>query len=329
MLLKNPCFRIIEENCVDYRERQELYQVLETNAQQIGERMISNLYGNTLMKSNIDFGDIPASKGNIENCSAYPVITSTLSVLSSLARQSKTNIPEVVTIEKSITYIKTQRHNFEKAFKMQSDALMMYYNALVYSCIEATSIVLSNYVDYIKNPNNIKMTVKKKSQSHLTNKICMQNLNSFNKSCKDGSFNKLSQQLLSGNISKTIEPAISTESVSAIAMGVGIAMSIIPLLRTVIYYFYYSRMKISNFLEQQSYFLQLNEANINSSIFDAKKKKEVLSNQKNLIKKFEDLSDKIRINDKLTTNKVDSQLKNENKNYTLSNIQNDITGGLI
>ena len=29
MRLTNPCFRILEENCANYKERQELYDVLE------------------------------------------------------------------------------------------------------------------------------------------------------------------------------------------------------------------------------------------------------------------------------------------------------------
>ena len=58
MTLENPSFRIIEENCVDYKERRELYTLLENNAVDVGGRMVTDLYGKTLEKSNIDFGDI-------------------------------------------------------------------------------------------------------------------------------------------------------------------------------------------------------------------------------------------------------------------------------
>ena len=108
MALENPCFRIIEENCVDYKEKRELYELLENNSVQVGEKMISNLYDKTLEKSNVDFGSIPNSRGNIENCDGFVLMTSTLSVLNSLSIQSRVKIPQIQTINTSINYIKSK-----------------------------------------------------------------------------------------------------------------------------------------------------------------------------------------------------------------------------
>lgn len=332
MRFSNPCFRILEENCANHKERQELYEVLENNAEAVGSRMISNLYGSTLMKSDIDFDDIPFSNGDIEQCRCYPIMASSLSILSSLSNQMKIKIPEILIVETSISYIKKYKSTFQKAFKMRCSALIMHYNTLVYACVEATSMLLAWYVDYIKTPGKIKLIVKKESGRQWWDQVmCMQTLESFNKSCKDGSFNTLCKQLLSGKVSRAYESTTVVAEVSAAAIGMGItvAMSIIPLLRTIIYYFYYSRMKIANFLEQQVQFLQMNEANINSSIDDPTKRKDVLDRQKKLIKRFEELSDKIKINDKVTTNKVNKEMKNENKKWTLDSIKSSDDFGML
>lgn len=327
MALSNPCFRILEENCANRKERQELYEILESNGEQVGSKMVSNIYGNTLMKWDIDFDDIPFSKGDIEQCRCYPIVTSSLSILSSMANQMKMRIPDVMTIETSISYIKANKETFQRAFKMRCDVLIMYYNTLVYSCVEATSLLLAMYVDYVKTPSSIKLIVKKEQNKPWWNQvICMQTLLDFNKNCKNGTFKTLSKQLLSGKISRAYEATttiVSETVVTTVAVGVAAAMAIIPLLRTIIYYFYYSRMKVANFLEQQVQFLQLNEANINSSIEDPSKRKEILENQKRLIKKFEDISDKIKINDKITTNKVNKELREENKKWTLDTLKTD------
>lgn len=325
MRLSNPCFRILEENCVNYKERQELYDILESNAEQVGSKMVSNIYGNTLMKWDIDFDDIPMSKGDIEQCRCYPIMTSSLSILSSIGSQMKIKIPEIFTIETAISYLKLNKDTFQRAFRMRCDTLIMYYNTLVYSCVESTSLILSMYVDYIKTPSRIKLIVKKDQGRAWWNQvICMQTLDDFNKQCKNGNFKNLSKQLLSGKVSRAYESSVVSEGLGiSLAVGVAAAMSIIPILRTIIYYFYYSRMKISNFLEQQVQFLQLNEANINSTIDDPSKRKEVLDNQKRLIAKFEDLSDKIKINDKVTTNKVNKEIRDENKKWTLDTIKTD------
>lgn len=325
MRLTNPCFRILEENCANYKERQELYDVLENNGEQVGSKMISNLYGSTLMKWDIDFDDIPMSRGDIEECRCYPIITSSLSVLSSMADQMKVKIPDIHTIETAISYIKVNRDTFQRAFRMKCDVLVMYYNTLVYSCVEATSLLLAMYVDYVKTPSKIQLIVKKEQSKPWWNQvICMQTLNDFNKQCKNGQFKNLAKQLLAGRVSRAYESTVVAEAIgTTLGVGVVAAMMIIPMLRTIIYYFYYSRMKVSNFLQQQIHFLQLNEANINSTIDDPSKRKEILDNQKKLISKFEDISDKIKINDKVTTNKVNGEIKNENKKWTLDSIKSD------
>lgn len=323
MALSNPCFRILEENCANRKERQELYEVLENNAEHVGSRMITNLYGSTLMKSDIDFDDIPFSNGDIEQCRCYPIMTSSLSILASLSNQMKIKIPELIIVETAISYMKKFKPTFQKAFKMRSTPLIMHYNTLVYACVEATSMLLAFYVDYIKTPGKIKLIVKKDNSRQWWEQVmCIQTLDAFNKSCKDGTFNTLCKELLSGKVSRAYESTVVSEvSVAGIGVGLTVAMSIIPLLRTIIYYFYYSRMKIANFLDQQVQFLQMNEANINSSIADSEKRKDVLERQKKLIQKFEDLSDKIRINDKVTTNKVNKEMRNENKKWTLDAVR--------
>jgi hypothetical protein len=323
MALENPCFRILEENCVDYKEKRELYAILENDSVKVGEKMISNLYDKTLAKSGIDFGDIPASKGNIEACNGYVLMSSTLSVLSSLSQQSKVKIPELMTIETSINYLKSNRNTFERAFKMDSDPMMMYYNTLVYSCIESTSLILANYVDYVKNPNKPQMKIKRSN----IESIALNNLEHFNHSCKDGSFNKLSNQLLTGAVSAQSSQDFVAESVmGTIGAGILIATSLIPILRTVIYYYYYSKMRIVDFLDQQSYFLQMNEANINSTISEPAKRKEIIKKQNNIMKQFEMLSDRIRINEKVTKKQVHVEVKNENKNWTLDSLKSDNFG---
>ena len=109
----------------------------------------------------------------------------------------------------------------------------------------------------------------------------------------------------------------------AVGIGIAAASLIVPLLRSVIYYFYYSRMKVTTFLDQQSTFLELNKANIESMTVDAKTKKEVMKKQSEMIKKFQTLADKIRVNDKLSTNKATNVMKDENKKWTLDNVKPD------
>lgn len=326
MALENPSFRILEENCVDYKERRELYALLENNAVDVGGRMVTDLYGKTLEKSNIDFGDIPNSRGDIEKCNGYVLMSSTLSVLKSLAAQGKVNIPQIMVIENAINNIKVNKNSFERAFAMNADMLIIYYNSLVYSCIEATSILITNFVDFTKNPNKMEMVIKKGNVDASIGQIAFGNLDHFNKMCKTGEFTKLSAQLTTGTASKEMSQVVSESIMGTVGTGILIASALIPLLRSVIYHYYYSRMRITDYLEQQSYFLQMNESNIQSSISDARKRKEIIKKQKQISTRFEDIADKIRINEKVVNKKVSNEIKNENKQWTLDTVKTDTFG---
>ena len=82
-------------------------------------------------------------------------------------------------------------------------------------------------------------------------------------------------------------------------------------------------MKVTTFLEQQATFLEMNNANIEAMTLDAMSKKEVMKKQNELIKKFQSIADKIRVNEKITTNKANNEINNENKKWTLDNVKPD------
>ena len=47
-MITNPCLRIIEENCLNYKERRKLYETLEAYGNEMNEKMITNLYDSAL-----------------------------------------------------------------------------------------------------------------------------------------------------------------------------------------------------------------------------------------------------------------------------------------
>ena len=324
MKLSNPCLRILEENCSDYKERNKLYDLLESYGGQMNEKMIVNLYDSALRRSDIDFDIVEKSKGDITDLVGYENMISSLSLLRSLGIKSKVNIPEIAIVELSISNLKRYTGEFTRAFKMNNDMLKLYYNTLVYSCLECTSLLISSYVDFIKSKNTITFTIKK--GKGIAGNLCLNNLNAFNKSCSNGEFGKIAKQMNTGDVNdydESVPPVVKESVFGTAAVGLAIAASIIPFMRTVLYYFYYSRMKVTTFLEQQSAFLEMNKANIESMTADARTKKEVMKKQNTLINKFQSLADKIRVNEKVTSNKAMKEIKDENKKWTLDSVKPD------
>lgn len=325
MILTNPCLRIIEENCADYKERRQLYETLEAYGGQMTEKMISNLYDSALRRSDIDFDIVGKSKGDITALDGYENMISALSLLRSLGIKSKVSIPEIDVVESAISNLKRYSSEFVRGFRLGSDMISLYYNTLVYSCLECTSLLISSYVDFIKSKNTVTFTVKK--GKGIAGNLCLSNLSSFNASCSNGDFNKFIKEMTNSDNSEVVREfnvsSITTSKFAPVAVGIAVAASIIPLMRSAVYYFYYSRMKASTLLDQQAAFLEMNKANIESMTADARTKKEVLRKQNDLIRKFQSLSEKIRVNDKMSTNKAMSEMKNENKKWTLDNVKPD------
>ena len=315
----NPCLRIIEENCANYKEKRKLHEMLESYGGQMTERMITNLYDSTLKRSDIDFDIVEKSKGDVTNLAGYENMISSLSLLQSLSIKSKIQIPEIKVIEMAISNLKKFKYDFTRAFKLNNQMMILYYNTLVHSCLECTSLLISSYVDFVKSKNTVTFTVKK--GKGIAGNLCLKNLNAFNNSCNNGEFMKFAKQMTTPDNNEL--NLVSEIAFGTVATGIAIAASIIPVLRSVVYYFYYSRMKVTTFLEQQSTFLEMNKANIESMTVDAMSKKEVMKKQNELIKKFQSIADKIRVNEKITTNKANNEINSENKKWTLDNVKPD------
>ena len=320
-MITNPCLRIIEENCLNYKERRKLYETLEAYGNEMNEKMITNLYDSALRHSDIDFDIVSKSKGDITNLAGYENMISSLSLLKSLAMKSKVQIPEINVVDLALSNLRKYTQYFVRGFRMNNDTIKLYYNALVQSCLEATSLLISSYVDFIKSKSSVTFTIKK--GKGIAGNLCLQNLNGFNNSCANGQFMEFIKQMTMGDYVQEEGTYVKESVLSTVGMGVAAATMLIPLLRTVLYYFYYSRMKVTTFLEQQSIFLELNKVNIESMTADAQTKKEIMKKQNNLIKSFQSVADKIRVNEKITTNKANSAIKDENKKWTLDTVKPD------
>ena len=183
-MITNPCLRIIEENCLNYKERRKLYETLEAYRNEMNEKMITNLYDSALRHSDIDFDIVSKSKGDITNLAGYENMISSLSLLKSLAMKSKVQIPEINVVDLALSNLRKYTQYFVRGFRMNNDTIKLYYNALVQSCLEATSLLISSYVDFIKSKSSVTFTIKK--GKGIAGNLCLQNLNGFNNSCANG-----------------------------------------------------------------------------------------------------------------------------------------------
>ena len=315
MVKRNYCIDILIENATSYTEKSKIYSLTEAEQAVVNDRMISNLYQSALKRKNVDFDNIPTSKGDIQKFNGYENMVATLEVLKGLSKKFGIQIPEITVVDEALHNIKVNKNFFEKGFGLNIDFLKMYYNVLVCACVDASCLMVASYVEYTKTVNNIEFALRKGKgvQGH----ICLDSLKKFNESVKKGEFAKFAK----GLIDKGQENFLGGGAMTA-ATVVAIGASIIPVLRALIYCFYEARMSLSEKMQFQKEMLELNKFRLESSSMDAQKRNKIIASQQKTIEKLDKWADKIRVDQQLSNKNAESNLKQDNKNYNISNVSN-------
>ena len=310
----NPILDILNENALTFVDKHKISSLLEAEMPTVNNTMIANLYKSALEKSHIDFEDIPNSAGDITKYNGYKSMMSSIALLKDIANKSNVKISDLDIVETAISNITAYRDVFEKGFKLEKEFIILQYNLLVSACVESVSIIISSYVDYIKRPDKIEFTIIKNNRQ--SGWLCIQNLEKFNSCVKTGDFSKA----VNGVINTGKASLIGVDDIIIPTLIIGGVLLIVPIIRELIFYFYYSRMKLSDYLKQQATFIELNKNTISISTLPANKKTDILNKQSAVIKQLHSLSDKIKVNHITSENKSMDALHRENKGWTINTI---------
>ena len=161
MLKRNYCMDILLENATTFTEKSKIHSLTEAEQAVINDRMVGNLYQSALKRKDIDFGDIPNSKGDIQKFGGYVNMVATVDMLRELSKKFGIKMVEVEIVDDAINNIRTQKKIFEKGYALDIDFLKMYYQALVLACIDATTLLLASYVEFTRTINSIEIINKK------------------------------------------------------------------------------------------------------------------------------------------------------------------------
>ena len=324
MFHRNYCMDILLENATSYTEKSKIYGLTEAEQAVVNDRMIGNLYQSALKRKDIDFGDIPNSKGDLQKFGGYSNMVATLDILTKLSKKFGIRIPEIQIVEDAVNNIRTQKVSFEKGYQLNIDFIKLYYQSLVLACIDATTLLLASYVNYTKTINNVEFQLKK--GKGISGNICIDSLNSFNKSIKDGSFNKF----VSGLFNKKQENFLGTAAAKLVALPIKatitVATSIVPVLRGLLFYFYDAKMSVSEHLAYQKELLEMNKFSLEAGNMDAQKRNKILSKQQKYIDRLSSLSDKMLVRNQLATKSSINGINADNKNYNINSLSNDGDG---
>ena len=310
---------LLLENCTTFKDRNEVHALTESQHAKVSNVVLSNLYKSIIEKGHVDFESIPVSRGRISKYDGLENMLASLQIVDEIANKTTIKVPEVKIIQDAIANIEACGDLFEKGFRYDKEFIMMTYSSLVLACVESTSGILSSYIDFMKRPDQIQFKVLDPKGKPYAKLITI--LDNFNNSVKSGEFRRTMAHVLEteGNnlVGMTATAAIGK---SLVFLG-GLAL-IIPAIREIIFMFYYSRMRVSEYLKQQAMFVNAHRVNVEmNAAIPARKKQEILKKQEKMINDLNKISEKIRVDYAVSSNKANAEIAGANKKFTLNDTQ--------
>ncbi len=325
----NPYYEsmlILSENeTLSYRESKDLQAVLEDVNSPVTRKLEEKLFQSVIDKKHIDFGGIPKSKGNIKDYEGYSAMEGTLNTIKDLAAENRAGdvIKYVEIVQKAIENISSMSISYQKGFQAKNEYIAMEYNSYVYFCVEATTALIYSFVEYVKRPDSDTLVMVIKNSKLRADEFYFEQLKKFNMVCDTQGVN---YRKMLDSMSNSRDNFIGTTAVIGMATVMAAAIAIIPITRAIVYQVYYLRGNISEQLDIQAQFMEMNKTCVEAnSALTVQKKKEIVTKQEKLVKTLRKLSDVIRVKSSKSVEVTTKETKNENKNLTIDSIKDEVS----
>lgn len=325
----NPYYEsmlILSENeQLSYRESKDLQAVLEDVNSPVTRKLEEKLFQSVIDKKHINFGSIPLSKGNIKDYEGYSAMEGTLNTIKDLATENKAGdvIKYVEIVQKAIENIAGMSVAYQKGFQFKNEYIAMEYNSYVYFCVEATTALIYSFVEYVKRPDSDTLVMVIKNSKLRADEFYFEQLKKFNTVCDTQGVN---YRKMLDTMCTSKDNFIGTTAMIGMATVIAAAIAIIPITRAVVYQVYFLRGNISEQLEIQAQFMEMNKTCVEAnSALTVQKKKEIVAKQEKLVKTLRKLSDVIRVKSSKSVEVTTKETKNENKNLTIDSIKDEVS----
>lgn len=318
---------ILQEANPEYTFTDVVY-LLEDTTSPVTQKLQSKLYNMVLNSGHIDFGDIPKSKGNISLYSGYEVLLKTLSTLMDFAvNENNTEVSKYCqTSLDMIDIVYSYKDLYMRGYQADVENVIVEYEILVYLLVQGCSSLLYTFIDFVKNPSlqtyNIKLkNTKVRADLFYINTLIKMKRIMSNKT----EYRKYLEALLQPK-----DNFIGTSTLIGIGTVSAVAFAIVPLTREAIYQIFNLRSKLSEFLKQQSLFLEMNVSRVKAnSNFDEIKRMKIAKKQDAVARQLMAISDKLKIENANASVARERNVKKDNKLLDIGKLKDEINSSPI
>lgn len=281
--------------------------VNESEQQEILLGVTNKLYEKIEAKvTDIDFGTIPQSKGDFVKIDNIDMVTEAITDMKKIYIEYKQPLTYINIITDAIENLVELKNEFQRCFLTNTDLGILIYNTTAVSVISAVSLLISSTIDFIVDPKtkSIEVSVDKVGVSKGKELLQLKTLVEFNNLCKG---NKL-KKVLNDLIKVSSKNLLGTSALAVIGASISLIFLIVPILRELIYYFYYCRATVAEYFKIQNEMIMLNAARLEMA-GDQK----IASKQRKLVDGFRTIADFLEVDAKTASNKSDNELKQDKK----------------
>ena len=307
----------------DSETRKQILALDEADQTSVLLSLTSKLYTMIIDKvTDIDFGDIPESKGDVTMLESYEKMVDVIDTLTGILEQYRQPTDTIDVIRAALDNLENDKQLYKRGFQAKIDIVITTYNTMVLSIINSLSYMIAVTIEFIKNPGNgngFKVILDKSGIARTRDSLVYANLVRFNKACNNGDIERAFNPLIKAKARGLIGASLGT-----IATGIAVAailVNILPIIRELTYFFFAINTRISQYFDLQADLLEMNAQMIkNNEVHTVDDKKLVVSRQLSIAGRFRKIAEFFTVKTKEADRDADKDLKSDIKAYKVNDV---------
>lgn len=331
----------------DRRTMKTLLSLNEADQNQAMAALASKLYEKIVAKvDDIDFGTIPASKGDITKIGNFQEMRECLDTIRNILVHFKQDTCQLDIIDKAIENVKDSKKIWEKAFAIECELPMTFYNTITLSIVSSISLLISSSIDFITSNNtgskSFEVSFDKVAYTKTKDKLLFQNLDKFNKAYAKGDIEKLMNSVNKSNASlkesavgDMVNEVAFTFAGIATAISAGVVIGsllllVLPILHALVSALYCLKQNVADYFEVQAKVVQFNAESLKYDYTKSEAEiKKIYDKQTKIASNFRNIADKLSVKMNKADNDAKKQIEQDKKEkYKLEDLDNNDVPGL-
>lgn len=328
MIYRSPEFNRIVTEYFDISDKETfsyLRSIEEADQNKVLLALTSKLYDHLVEKvDDIDFGDIPKSRGDVTKLPNYDKVVDCISIIRGILENARQDLDPVIILEDAVKNLNEYKEVFIKGYQLNIELPMVVYNTMVLSVYSGISILISSCIEFIKSTDDtgFDIALDKVQLKKTKDALIFRDLKSLNASFDKGVLPNALTHMIKQNTKNLMGAEIAT--IATAGAIIGVILNIIPILRELVYFFFYSRTKVADYFDAQSALLQMNAYNLAAKATDdSRDVEEIKKKQLKIADKFKKIANVISVKNNKAEISAEKETKSLEKKLKINDVVED------